>query len=75
MYNNNIFCYLLESLKSPQDHEKNSPSMLEISIDEPFTLSTPDFYSLPSYQASYRTRQYIFFCSILSMRNCSGFHG
>ena len=61
MCNNNNFCYLLESLKSPQDRDENSPSMLEISMEEPRTLSTPNFASLPSYQVlvSYRTSQYI----------------
>ena len=47
-----FFYYLLESLKSPQDHEKNSPSILDISMEEPCTLSTPNFDSLPSYQVS-----------------------
>ena len=57
-----FFIYLLvESLKSPRDPEDNSPSILEISMEEPCTLSTPNFDSLPSYQVLgiHRTSQYI----------------
>lgn len=55
-----IFCCLLESLQSPQNHE-NSPSILHISMEEPCTMSTPNFASLPSYQVrvSYHTSQYL----------------
>ena len=37
-------------LKDLQKHEENCPSILLISIEEPCTLSSPNFASLPSYQ-------------------------
>lgn len=44
-----------ESLQSPQNHE-NSPSILHISMEEPCTMSTPNFASLPSYQVPAETK-------------------